>query len=87
MMYTTAAPFALTGPVIAGHLISKFGYNFVTVQCWSGGCLFFSAFCMAMAVVYDVPEGLERSETVEPVLPRARLGSLVPSFWSRKEEM
>ena len=49
-MYSTAAPFALTGPVIAGHLISRYGGNYLTVQCWSGVCLFLSASCMAAAV-------------------------------------
>jgi MFS family permease len=49
-MYSTAATFALTGPVIAGHLISRYGGNYLTVQCWSGVCLFLSASCMAMAI-------------------------------------
>ncbi|KAK5161575.1 hypothetical protein LTR04_004167 [Oleoguttula sp. CCFEE 6159] len=51
MMYTSAAAFALTGPVIAGYLISRFG-NYYTVQGWSGGCLFVSACCMGLARVY-----------------------------------
>lgn len=49
MMYSCAAVFALTGPVIAGHLITEYS-TFVTVQCWSGGCMFLSAMCMAMAI-------------------------------------
>lgn len=53
MMYTASSPFALTGPVIAGHLISTYGYNYVTVQCWSGSCLLLSSFCMAVAMFYD----------------------------------
>jgi len=47
MMYTVAAPFALTGPVIAGYLITRFGNNFLTVQLWSGMCLFLSSMCIA----------------------------------------
>lgn len=49
-MYSTAAAFALTGPVIAGHLISEYGSNYLTVQLWSGACLLLSASCMAAAV-------------------------------------
>jgi len=49
MMYTGAAIFALTGPVIAGHLITEFG-SFLTVQMWSGACLFLSAVCMGCAI-------------------------------------
>lgn len=50
MMYSTSAIFALTGPVIAGHLISVFDNNFLTVQLWSGVCLFLSAACMTIAI-------------------------------------
>lgn len=52
MMYSSAALFALTGPVIAGHLISSYGQNYLTVQLWSGACMLVSAGCMGMAVVY-----------------------------------
>ena len=51
MMYTAAAPFALIGPVISGHLITAYE-TFLTVQIWSGLCLFLSAVCMAMAIHY-----------------------------------
>lgn len=51
-MYSTAAPFALTGPVIAGHLISEYGGNYLTVQLWSGACMFVSAVCMSVAVFF-----------------------------------
>ena len=47
MMYTIAAPFALTGPVIAGYLIDATGFEFLTVQLWSGFCLFLSSMCIA----------------------------------------
>ena len=50
MMYSSAALFALTGPVIAGHLISYYDGNYLTVQCWSGVCLFLSSACMGMAI-------------------------------------
>jgi MFS family permease len=50
MMYTASAPFALTGPIIAGHLITMYGNNYLTVQLWSATCLFLSALCMAAAI-------------------------------------
>lgn len=52
LMYTCAAVFALTGPVIAGPLISEYGNNYLTVQLWSGTCLLLSACCMCMAIIY-----------------------------------
>ncbi|KAF2835916.1 MFS general substrate transporter [Patellaria atrata CBS 101060] len=57
MMYSVSAVFALTGPVIAGHLISQFG-SFVTVQCWSGACLLGAAGCMFVS--WRKAEGLRR---------------------------
>jgi MCP family monocarboxylic acid transporter-like MFS transporter 10 len=50
MMYTIAAPFALAGPVIAGHLISEFQMDFLTVQLWSGFCLLLSSMCVGAAI-------------------------------------
>ena len=52
MMYSAAGIFALTGPVIAGHLISEFGNNFLTVQLWSGACMLLSSACMGVAIIY-----------------------------------
>jgi MCP family monocarboxylic acid transporter-like MFS transporter 10 len=54
MMYTVAAPFALTGPVIAGYLLRSYGHmkSFLPVQMWSGTCLFLSATSMAIAIYY-----------------------------------
>ncbi|KAK5133046.1 hypothetical protein LTR08_008251 [Meristemomyces frigidus] len=52
MMYSTAAVFALTGPVIAGYLITAYGQNFLTVQLWSGFCLLLSSLCMSVAIFY-----------------------------------
>lgn len=49
MMYTVAGLPSLIGPIIAGHLISEFG-TFLTVQLWSGACIFLSAVCMACAI-------------------------------------
>jgi MCP family monocarboxylic acid transporter-like MFS transporter 10 len=49
MMYTMAAPFALVGPVIAGHLVTKYE-TYLGVQIWSGMCLLLSSGCMGMAV-------------------------------------
>lgn len=51
MMYSTAACFALTGPVIAGHLVSQYD-TYLTVQLWSGVNLLLSASCMIMAMLY-----------------------------------
>jgi MCP family monocarboxylic acid transporter-like MFS transporter 10 len=52
MMYTMASLFALTGPVIAGHLVSHYGNAYIAVQMWSGTCLLFSALCM-LAAIYN----------------------------------
>lgn len=52
MMYTVAAIPALIGPLIAGILIEEFGNNYLTVQLWSGICLFLSASCMLIALFY-----------------------------------
>jgi MFS family permease len=49
LMYTCAAPFALAGPVIAGHLISKYD-TYLSIQMWSGFCLLISAAAMATAI-------------------------------------
>ncbi|KAG9633654.1 MFS general substrate transporter, partial [Aureobasidium melanogenum] len=51
MMYTAAAPFALVGPVIAGHLVTEYE-TYLGVQIWSGLCLLLSAICMAGAVFF-----------------------------------
>lgn len=48
MMYTFAAIPALTGPVIAGHLITKYD-SYITVQMWSGTNLMLSCFCMVIS--------------------------------------
>lgn len=52
MMYTISAPFALAGPLIAGYLVSEYGYNYITIQCWSGACLLCSAACQLVTVRY-----------------------------------
>ncbi len=51
MMYSFAAIPALTGPVIAGYLISKYN-TYLTVQMWSGTNLFISFICMCIARWY-----------------------------------
>jgi MCP family monocarboxylic acid transporter-like MFS transporter 10 len=51
MMYSFAAIPALTGPVIAGHLISTYN-TFITVQMWSGMNLLISFICMIVARWY-----------------------------------
>jgi MCP family monocarboxylic acid transporter-like MFS transporter 10 len=52
MMYTMSSLFALTGPVIAGHLVSYYRNAYIAVQMWSGTCLFLSALCM-LAAIYN----------------------------------
>ncbi|KAB8339045.1 hypothetical protein FH972_021981 [Carpinus fangiana] len=52
MMYTAAAIPALVGPVIAGHLITEYSNNYLTVQLWSGFCLFLAALCMLLSRIY-----------------------------------
>lgn len=51
MMYSFAAVPALLGPVIAGHLITKYN-TYITVQMWSGANLFLSFVCMMVARWY-----------------------------------
>jgi MCP family monocarboxylic acid transporter-like MFS transporter 10 len=51
MMYSFAAIPALTGPVIAGHLITTYN-SYITLQMWSGWCLFVSFICMLAARWY-----------------------------------
>ncbi|KAH7393810.1 major facilitator superfamily domain-containing protein [Phaeosphaeria sp. MPI-PUGE-AT-0046c] len=48
MMYSFAAVPALTGPVIAGHLITTYD-TYITLQMWSGFCLLVSFVCMVLA--------------------------------------
>lgn len=48
MMYTFAAIPALTGPIIAGHLITEY-QTYITVQMWSGANLMLSCLCMLMS--------------------------------------
>lgn len=86
MMYTVAAPFALTGPVIAGYLLHSYGHmeSFLTVQLWSGTCLFLSATSMAIAIYYHRRElGWERG--VPSILNSTR-PSLNPVSSSEKPE-
>lgn len=51
MMYTFAAIPALTGPVIAGYLISAYD-TYITVQMWSGTNLMLSFICMCVGRWY-----------------------------------
>lgn len=56
MMYTAAAPFALVGPVITGHLVTEYN-TYVGVQVWSGACLLLSAMFMALAIFFKDRKG------------------------------
>lgn len=51
MMYTFAAIPALTGPIIAGHLITRY-QTYLTVQLWSGTNLLLSCACMVVSRWY-----------------------------------
>jgi MCP family monocarboxylic acid transporter-like MFS transporter 10 len=51
MMYTFAAIPALTGPIIAGHLITHYK-TYLTVQMWSGANLMISCCCMIVSRWY-----------------------------------
>jgi MFS family permease len=72
-MYSTAAPFALAGPVIAGNLISRYGGNYLTVQCWSGVCLFLRESCMAIAIFFKRRMRQQASITTEMRACQGRL--------------
>lgn len=52
MMYACAAIPSFIGPLIAGHLITEFGNNYLTVQLWSGFSLLLAAGCMFMSEIY-----------------------------------
>ncbi|KAF1920675.1 major facilitator superfamily domain-containing protein [Ampelomyces quisqualis] len=51
MMYSFAAIPALTGPLIAGHMITTYN-TYLTLQMWSGSCLLLSFVCMLFARWY-----------------------------------
>ena len=51
MMYFFAGIPALTGPLIAGHLITEYK-SYITVQMWSGTCLVICFCCMFVARWY-----------------------------------
>lgn len=74
MMYSLSSFFALTGPVIAGYLISAFD-SWLTVQMWSGACLVISSFCMLMAILYRA-KAMKEEESMRKRMMR-RLSSVV----------
>ncbi|KAF2752221.1 MFS general substrate transporter [Sporormia fimetaria CBS 119925] len=51
MMYSFAAVPSLAGPVIAGHLVTRYN-TYITVQMWSGTNLLLSAACMLVTRWY-----------------------------------
>jgi MCP family monocarboxylic acid transporter-like MFS transporter 10 len=79
MMYTMAAPFALTGPIIAGYLITKYD-NYITIQMWSATCLFLASLCLLGAMV--------SANRIEKRSSRMAgfFGSAMNSIWSKDEE-
>jgi MCP family monocarboxylic acid transporter-like MFS transporter 10 len=81
MMYTMASLFALTGPVIAGHLVSHFHNAYIAVQMWSGTCLFLSALCM-LAAIYNS----KRREMRLRNFPRALSSAMNSIFFNSVDE-
>ncbi|KAF3932402.1 hypothetical protein ABW19_dt0207587 [Dactylella cylindrospora] len=75
MMYTISSFFALVGPVIAGHLVITYD-TYITVQVWSGLCLFFSACCMGMAIIYHSrDESIARLRRMAKITPASSIRS------------
>ncbi|KAF2236967.1 MFS general substrate transporter [Viridothelium virens] len=50
MVFSAAAAFTLTGPVVAGHLVSRYG-SWLAVQLWAGLCLTVASVCMVVSRV------------------------------------
>ncbi|KAI9693029.1 MAG: hypothetical protein M1822_005024 [Bathelium mastoideum] len=73
MIYSASAVFALTCPIIAGHLVRRFG-TYLAVQLGAGACLTLSVTCMVMSRIYL---GRQRRDQAEE-------GTLSPS--SSEEE-
>lgn len=67
MMYFCSAVFALAGPIIAGHLITEFK-TFLTVQLWSGACLFLGSCCIFAAIYCR-----EKAKAAERKAEKARM--------------
>ncbi|KAK3620969.1 hypothetical protein LTR22_025397 [Elasticomyces elasticus] len=70
MMYTMAAIPALIGPIIVGHLITRYN-SFLTAQLWTGGSLMASAVCMCVCAYYERRQRKRRQSaiSVNPKLP------------------
>lgn len=84
MMYSLSAVAALTGPVIAGYLISKYE-TYLTVQMWSGTCLLLSAICMAIAISCK-PKAMKAEQSMRQRF-RNRMESVVsaaPTLWASR---
>lgn len=84
MMYSLSAVAALTGPVIAGYLISEYN-EYLTVQMWSGTCLMLSAICMAIAI-FCRARAMKREESMRQRM-RNRFNSIVstvPIRWAHR---
>jgi hypothetical protein len=61
MMYTIAASFAMTGPVIVGYLYGKYGIQSYVLQGFCGGCLLIGSVCMLVAKCYTGPLRMARA--------------------------
>lgn len=61
MMYSCAAVPALIGPPVAGYLIEKYDNNYLTIQLFSGGCLFVScALCVSSWLCMETSQGADK---------------------------
>lgn len=75
MMYTVAGIPSLIGPLIAGHLVTQYHNNYLTIQLWSGICLLLAAFCMFMSIVYTRKgKGVERLNAMRRSISRWSIG-------------
>ncbi|PVH90981.1 MFS general substrate transporter [Periconia macrospinosa] len=76
MMYTFAAIPSLAGPIIAGHLVSRYE-TYITVQMWAGINLALSAVCMFVARLYLPGLPVDYADVERAVkMERKRLGEL-----------
>ncbi|EOA89928.1 uncharacterized protein SETTUDRAFT_104871 [Exserohilum turcica Et28A] len=89
MMYTFAAIPALTGPIIAGHLITSYE-TYITVQMWSGTNLLISCLCMCVSRWYlpcangdHAKDALKRSSIFSKVYASDKRNSTGPDTFSQ----
>ncbi|KAL9090516.1 MAG: hypothetical protein Q9165_005277 [Trypethelium subeluteriae] len=69
MVFSASAAFTLTGPVVAGHLVSRYG-SWLAVQLWAGLCLAVASLCMVGSRVCMARQR-KRADTDEKRLSQA----------------